>query len=212
MPAELLLVYPILIFSVIFHEVAHGLVALRHGDDTALLSGRLTLNPLSHIDPVGSIVFPLVCVALKMPVFGWAKPVPVNPNRFTHYRSGMIFVSLAGVGANFLIAVMAAVGLFVLGSYTSFLQSMPFLTTIFAQAILLNLILAVFNLVPIPPLDGSKVLSVLLPSELAARYDSLEPYGFMIVMALLAFGIMGRVVSPAVDFLYGILMRGVGFY
>src|SRR5207249_94461 len=101
----ILLIYPLLVFSVILHEVCHGLVALQQGDETALLSGRLTLNPLSHLDPVGSVLFPIMCAALKLPIFGWAKPVPINPNRFRHYRSGVFLVSLAGPFANFLIAV-----------------------------------------------------------------------------------------------------------
>src|SRR5437016_262693 len=93
---EIVLFLPILLFSIIAHEVAHGLVALKFGDDTAYASGRLTLNPLPHIDPIGSVIFPTLCFLMKMPAFGWAKPVPINPNRFTHYRAGVILVSLAG--------------------------------------------------------------------------------------------------------------------
>ena len=210
MPAEILLIYPLLVFSVILHEVAHGLVALGQGDETALVSGRLTLNPVSHLDPVGSVIFPLMCVALKLPAFGWAKPVPINPNRFRHRRSGVFLVSLAGPFTNFLIAALLAGAMYVLGAKTSLLQGFPFLPSVIAQVVLLNLVLAVFNLFPIPPLDGSRLVSAVLPPSLALRYNSLEPYGLFIVMGLLAFGILGRVMYPMVETLYGILMRSAG--
>ena len=212
MSAELLLIYPLLVFSVILHEVAHGLVALEQGDETALLSGRLTLNPLSHLDPVGSVIFPIMCAALKLPVFGWAKPVPVNPSRFRHPRSGIFLVSLAGPLTNFLIAVAMVAVLYVIATKTSLLQSYTFLPAVFSQTILLNLVLGVFNLFPIPPLDGSKILSILLPSELSVRYNALERYGFFIVMGLLAFGVLGRVMYPMVEGIYGLLMRTAGLY
>lgn len=207
----LILLLPLLVFSVIVHEVSHGVVALRCGDDTALYSGRLTLNPLPHLDPIGSVIFPAICVLAHLPVFGWAKPVPINPNRFTNYRSGVISVSLAGPGANFLVAIMCTVALYFTATRFA-LTGFSFLPQLLSQAILLNLVLGVFNLLPIPPLDGSKVVSMILPRELAVRYDALEPYGIFIMMALIATGILGKVLYPTVMIIYSFLLKAVGFY
>ena len=207
---ELLLLLPVLIFSVIFHEVSHGIVAHRFGDDTAYHSGRITLNPLPHLDPIGSVIFPALCIFMHMPVFGWARPVPINPNRFTSYRSGVIWVAVAGPATNLLLAVIATVILSFSLSGPLAAGSLAFLPKVLSQAILINLVLAVFNLIPIPPLDGSRVVSMLLPTDLARRYDSLEPYGFFIVMGLIAFGVLGKILYPAVGFLYMLLIRSTG--
>ena len=204
---DLLLFLPVLVFSVICHEVAHGLVALRFGDETALRDGRLTLNPLPHIDPVGSIIFPTICALLHFPIFGWAKPVPVNPNRFSSYRAGVIWVSLAGPLTNMLLAVIFA-GFLYLSVAFGFLST-ALLQRFVSQAVLLNLVLAVFNLIPIPPMDGSKIMSAVLPYELSQKYDQLEPYGFFIVMALIATGVLGKILYPAVEFLYRIILQVV---
>lgn len=207
---DLIVLLPVLIFSVICHEVAHGWVALKFGDDTALNAGRLTLNPLPHIDPVGSVIFPGLCLLMNIPAFGWARPVPVNPDQFSAQRPGVICVSLAGPLTNFAIAAAFAFGLdFALGrgwAGGEHLQTQRFLT----HAILLNLVLTVFNLIPIPPMDGSKIVASFLPRTLAARYDSVAPYGFLIVMVLIGFGILGKVLTPAVAFLYALLMKGFG--
>ncbi len=204
---DLLLFLPVLVFSVMCHEVAHGFVALRFGDETAQRQGRLTLNPIPHIDPIGSIIFPAVCVLLHFPIFGWAKPVPVNPNRFSTYRAGVICVSLAGPLTNILLAAVFTAFLY-LSVVTGFISA-SLLQRFVSQAVLLNLVLAVFNLIPIPPMDGSKILSALLPFELSRKFDSIEPYGFFIMMALIGTGILGRVLYPAVEFLYQIIMRVV---
>lgn len=207
---DLIILLPILIFSVIFHEVSHGVVAHKFGDDTAYQSGRITLNPLPHLDPIGSVIFPAICIFMHLPVFGWAKPVPVNPNLYSNYRSGVIWVSLAGPFTNLLIAVVSVVLLYFSVTQTFLLQSLPFLPKIFSQAIIINLVLGVFNLFPIPPLDGSRVVSVLLPTDLAAKYDSIEPYGFFIMMGLISFGILGRILLPIVKFIYSFLLLAVG--
>lgn len=203
---DLLLFLPVLVFSVVCHEVAHGFAALGFGDDTALNEGRLTLNPLPHIDPIGSIVFPAVCLLLNLPAFGWAKPVPVNPNRFSHYKPGVICVSLAGCAANLILAVIFTAFLYL---SVSGILSVHLLERFVSQAVLLNLVLAVFNLIPIPPMDGSKILSALLPFELSRKFESIEPYGFIIVMVLISTGIIGRILYPVVQFLYGFLIRAV---
>ncbi|MBI3012191.1 MAG: site-2 protease family protein [Elusimicrobia bacterium] len=206
---ELILFIPLLLFSVIFHEVAHGLVALREGDDTAYVSGRLTLNPIPHLDILGSILFPAICFLTHVPVFGWAKPVPVNPNRFNDYKNGVIRVSLAGPLTNLLIAVLFALALFLLRRYSNLLFEIPILPYTLSQGILLNLVLAVFNLIPIPPLDGSKILSIFLPALISPQYDSLEASGLFIVIGLAALGILGKIIYPPVHFLYALLLKGI---
>ncbi|OGR55299.1 MAG: hypothetical protein A3I11_07355 [Elusimicrobia bacterium RIFCSPLOWO2_02_FULL_39_32] len=207
---EWLIFIPLLLFSVIFHEVSHGLVALYEGDDTAYMAGRLTLNPVPHIDLVGSILFPAICFLSHLPTFGWAKPVPINPNRFHHYRSGVIKVSLAGPASNFLLAMVFLVFFYFFAMKIEVVQRFPYLPIFLSQGILLNLVLAIFNLIPIPPLDGSKILSVILPSELAMRYDAIEPYGFFIMMGLVAFGILGKILYPLVSFSYSFLFSLIG--
>ncbi len=206
-----ILFFPLLVFSVILHEVAHGLLALREGDDTALRSGRLTLNPLAHLDPIGSVLFPLVCFFMNLPLFGWAKPVPINPLRFHHYKSGTVKVSLAGPLTNFILAVLLVTLFIVLAKWTSMLIQYPFLPSFISQGVLLNLVLAVFNLLPIPPLDGSRIVSVLLPTEMAYKYNAIEPYGFFILMALIGFGFLGKILYPIVTALYQILFRVAGY-
>lgn len=173
----------ILIISVILHEVMHGLVALRFGDHTAQRAGRLTLNPLPHIDPVGSILMPFLFIISGSPfMLGMAKPVPVNPLNFTDIRKGEFFVSLAGVGTNLALATAAAIILYIslhLG-YNS-----DILNKTLSYTFILNLSLGIFNLIPIPPLDGSRVVMSQLPLRLSQAYSRLEPYGLIIIIALL---------------------------
>lgn len=185
----------ILLFSVILHEVMHGYAALKFGDDTAERTGRLTLNPIPHIDPIGTILLPAILIipaalAGTAPpfIFGWAKPVPVNPMRFRNIKKGELVVSLAGVAANMALALLGAVVFHILSvSYFS-----PVLMEILYRGIVLNLVLTAFNLLPIPPLDGSKVLMTLLPYNLAVKYQKLEGYGMLILFALLLFPIGGQ--------------------
>ena len=167
------------------HEIMHGLVALKFGDHTAERAGRLTLNPLPHIDPIGSILMPFLFIISGSPfMLGMAKPVPVNPLNFSNLRKGELFVSLAGVGTNFALAAVAAIALYMtnqLGTPSALL----FKTLTFT--FILNLSLGIFNLLPIPPLDGSKVVLSQLPFNLAKSYERLEPYGLIIIIALLFF-------------------------
>ncbi len=179
----------ILLFSVIVHEVMHGYVALRFGDHTAQRQGRLTLNPLPHIDPIGTILLPALILLPAMitgtppgPFLAWAKPVPVNPLNFTNLRKGELLVSGAGILANFGLSIVAAVLFHALGT----LPGMPFaVLDVLRFAVLINLYLAIFNLMPIPPLDGSKVLMSQLPLKLAIEYQKLERYGFLILIFLI---------------------------
>ena len=184
----------IFFIAVIIHEYAHGWVAWKLGDPTAKIAGRLTLNPIVHIDPVGTIFLPLVLLVTNSPVvFGWAKPVPVDFHNLNNPKKDMIWVGLAGPTANILFAILLSFILkfFILtGGYV--------IPVILQTAIIINLVLALFNILPIPPLDGSRVAMGLLPREIAMRYARLEPYGFINIFGLLYMGIVGSVIWPAV--------------
>ena len=205
---SLILVLPVLFFTVVIHECAHGWVALKLGDPTARNAGRLTLNPLVHIDPIGTIIFPLALVLLRAPfIFAWAKPVPVNPLYFRNPRRDMLWVGLAGPGSNILIAVTAA-ALLKVGAI--FMGMEGPLGQLLMLIIFINLLLAVFNLIPIPPLDGSRVLTGLLPREAAYSYARLERFGILILFALFYFGLIVRLILPVVNFLYQLLLYQSG--
>ena len=174
----------ILLFSVILHEVMHGLVALKFGDSTAQRAGRLTLNPIPHIDLFGTILLPALLIFTGSPIlFGWAKPVPVNPLNFKNIRMGELFVSLAGIAANFSLAIIAAVIYHFLNASSFAVPSL--VGSLLKYTVYINLILGIFNLFPIPPLDGSKVLLSQLPYNLAREYQKIEPYGFFILIILM---------------------------
>ncbi len=188
----------ILIYSAILHEIAHGVVAYRLGDPTAKLMGRLTLNPIPHIDPLMSIALPVLLIFAGSPViFGAAKPVPVDPFNLRDGKKDLALVSLAGPLTNILIAVAAA-GIYKVG-HGAF---PPLLTAILFQTVALNILLAIFNLLPIPPLDGSKVLAQFLPDKQAATYLSLSSVGFLIIFVLLMGPIGGFSLN---DFIYSLL-------
>lgn len=188
------------IFGIICHEVAHGWVAYKQGDPTAKTLGRLTLNPLPHIDPMGLAVFVLTAITSPF-VIGWAKPVPVNPRYFKHPREGMVFVSVAGPLANFLVALLCAC---IVRLITVFFDPTPadavltFILTSASVGVWINCTLAWFNLMPVPPLDGSHIVAGLLPAPLARAYEGLARYGMLIIIGLLYFGLFSRVLRPLV--------------
>lgn len=184
MPEFFALSIIIVLFSVIVHEVMHGLMALKFGDTTAQRAGRLTLNPIPHIDLFGTILLPILLVITRSPIlFGWAKPVPINPLNFSNIRKGELFVALAGIGANFSLAIIAAVIYHILNALP---QNFPGIIGGLLQfTVSINLVLGVFNLLPIPPLDGSKVLLSQLPYNLAKEYQKLERYGILILLILM---------------------------
>ena len=199
MNESLVYVLPVLLFSVIVHECAHGYVAEWWGDPTARMLGRLTLNPLPHIDLFGSILVPgMLLLSGSGVLFGWAKPVPVTPENFRDRKMGDITVSLAGPASNVLLALglAAVLGLTRLLAGASGVPESVF--TLCTYGILLNLVLAVFNLLPIPPLDGSHVVANLLPRPAAYTYRSLGQYGLLIVFLLLFIpGLLGTIFLPA---------------
>jgi len=189
---DIIITLVILLFSAIVHEVSHGLMAERLGDETAREQGRITLNPVPHIDPFASVLLPVLLLAVHSPIiFGAAKPVPVNFNNLRPRRLGMALVSLAGPLSNFVLAVLFVIPI-KLGLTNSVSQP------ILIQAILLNLILGTFNLIPIPPLDGSKLLASLAPEEWMYKILSLERYGFVLVLIFLWLGILERILIPVV--------------
>lgn len=187
---EYVLLFGIVIMSIVFHEVAHGWVALWSGDPTAKRSGRLTLNPLKHIDPIGMILVPVVLSLFNFPPFGWAKPVPVNFYNLRNPKRDMVLVAAAGPGTNVLLAVLAA-GIFRSGIIPLNFED-PFYTVVG-----INLVLAVFNLLPIPPLDGSKIVMGMLPNHFAYQYAKWERFGIIIVLILAKFGLLEFIVTIA---------------
>src|SRR3989344_6125207 len=202
----------ILIFSIVLHEVSHGWIANSLGDPTAKQAGRLTLNPLPHIDPIGSVLVPLLFIVPPLltggsigPFLAWAKPVPVNPLNFNNLRKGELLVSAAGILANFGLAIIGALAYHVLSNF-----GVPYLILGLLQfMITINLTLGVFNLLPIPPLDGSKILLSQLPYHLAREYQKFEQYGFIVLM-LLVF-IPGSPLFGILSFIIRILYRLLGF-
>lgn len=179
----------ILVYSIILHEVSHGCVAYLNGDTTAEGAGRLTLNPVSHIDLFGTVFLPAVLMLVQAPfLIGWAKPVPINPLNFRRRSIGLLAVSLAGPLTNLLLAWGFSLAR---GAVPS-----PQAADVLSYGIVLNVVLAVFNLIPIPPLDGSKVLAVFLPGELRRLYFLMEPWGLFIIVLLLATGLLHVILVP----------------
>ena len=184
------------VLAITLHEAAHGYVAKQYGDLTAYAQGRVTLNPLRHIDPMGTVIVPLLLLAVSSPyLFGWAKPVPVNFGNLRHPKRDMLWVAAAGPGANLLMAFLWAL-VFKLGlaiPESNFSEPM----LLMGQAgILINVILLVLNLLPLPPLDGGRIAVSLLPQRIAYRFAQIEPYGFIILLVLLFTGVLGAVIGP----------------
>jgi len=203
--------FPVLV-AIVFHEVAHGWVAYRLGDPTAAIMGRLTLNPISHIDIVGTVLLPALLIWAGGPVFGYAKPVPVNFDNLRDPRRDMIRVALAGPGTNILLALLSLIvvkliimsGGAVAGTVTTYLWYMAL------TSVRINVMLAVFNILPIPPLDGGRVLVGVLPEAQAMLVDRIEPFGFIIVVALLMVGALEYTLVPIMDLVIWFLAVLVG--
>ncbi|MEW6040748.1 MAG: site-2 protease family protein [Elusimicrobiota bacterium] len=198
---ELIVYIPLILFSITIHEVAHGWMADKLGDDTARFMGRLTLNPVAHIDLIGTIILPAIAIITGAPVFGWAKPVPVDPYRLNNPKRDMVFVGLAGPASNFLLAVIVSLLLIILKKTGVFLNEFFILQNL----LVLNVILGVFNLIPVPPLDGSQILSGVLPPRLAYEYQKIAPYGVFIIMFLLLSGSLSLILWPIVALILNLL-------
>ncbi len=203
---QLIILAPPLLFALTFHEFAHGFIAYHLGDPTARNAGRLTLNPLKHLDPLGTLAFFIIKL-------GWAKPVPINPNYFRNPKKDMLWVALAGPATNLILAIGSAIltkGILLLAT------TLPYSTT--AEAILIplssmlmasvwiNLVLCIFNFLPIPPLDGSRILTGLLPDNLALSYMKIERFGFIILMLLAFSGILSKAIVPIISFANSLLL------
>jgi len=208
---DLILGIPLLFFAVVVHECCHGWVAYLNGDDTAKMSGRLTLNPIPHIDMMGTIILPLILIFTHSPVLiGWAKPVPINPYRLNNPIKDMAKVGLAGPGSNFAMAVLSAliIWLFKITGLDPYTEINSLIIKLLYINVQLNLVLGVFNLIPIPPLDGSRIVSAFLPTEIAFKYNQLERYGIFIIFFLLSFGFL-NFLWVIVDILQKLLFMGV---
>jgi len=214
---KIVVMAPPLVLAIVLHEVAHGWVANKLGDHTARDMGRLTLNPISHIDLFGTIIMPLLLFFITngRMVFGYAKPVPINPYNFKDPKKGMAISSLAGPGVNMIMAVMFSIVLRLI--MPAFERSLPKaswewfavpLTLMLGYGVVINVVLMVLNMIPIPPLDGSRVAYWLLPDKYAATYYRLEPYGTMILMLLIAVGALGRIMNPIIRPILAFLLGG----
>ncbi len=197
---EIAILGPPFLLALTVHEVSHGYVAYRLGDPTAKSQGRLTLNPLKHLDPIGTICFFIMKI-------GWAKPVPINPAYFKNPQRDTLWVSLAGPGANLLLAVASALIIKLIILLSPFLPRyfiLPF-GIMLEASVWINIILAIFNLIPIPPLDGSKILLNLLPHDLAVAFAKMERFGFIILLVLFYTGTIQKIILPIISFAHSIL-------
>jgi Zn-dependent protease len=200
--AQVIIVFVILVFSLTIHELAHAWTADRLGDPTARLLGRVSLNPLVHADLIGTVVFPLMALVSGVPLIGWAKPVPVNIRLLRRQRRDYVLVAAAGPASNLVLAFAAATVMSLVARDAVDGPILPVvLTSVLAGAVQINLLLAVFNMIPIPPLDGGNVLSGLLPRNLAAGFDRIRPYGFLILYALVLTDGYRYLVVPPYNFL-----------
>jgi Zn-dependent protease len=196
-----------LVIAIVFHEVAHGLVARQLGDPTAEQLGRLTLNPFRHVDPVGTVILPMVLALAKAPIFGWAKPVPVDYLRLRHPRRDMVLVALAGPGMNFLLAGVAALLLTLMSGSVAVTPTSDFIAQNLVNFILINIFLAVFNLIPLPPFDGGHVVEGLLPRQAVPAWRRIGVFAIPVLLVLLLvlpmisddLNIVARLVTPVVE-------------
>jgi Zn-dependent protease len=199
LPLKILLSIIPILFAVTLHEVAHGWVAKQLGDRTAEMMGRLTVNPVKHIDPVGTVVVPFVLYIFSGFIFGWAKPVPVNWNQLRNPKRDMALVALAGPAANLIMVlfwlVIAKLGIIFVNNTESVAHLFIFMAWV---GVIINSLLMILNLFPIPPLDGSRVVFSILPARLASRYAMIEPYGLVILLVLFATGVLGDMLEPII--------------
>jgi Zn-dependent protease len=207
--SHLLIYMVVLVLAISAHEAGHAWVSYKNGDDTAFMLGRVTLNPVAHTDPIGTLLIPIISFIFgalggplgSIPLIGWGKPTPVNPRKWTNYKLGNVTVSVAGVVANFILLVIGFIAAkvmltqgFTLGDF--FGQSRNPFAILVGYLMTINLSLFVFNLLPFPPLDGSKILQTFLPSSAEPIFNLFEQHGFLILMALIYIGVLGIIISP----------------
>lgn len=218
--AALILSLPVLLFSIVIHEYFHAYVAKKAGDMTATYLGRLTLNPIAHIDPIGTILLPMLMLLFHFPLFGWARPVPINPLRFKN-SDWIIWVSLAGVTANFSLVIAAVLiakllilsGVFTVYDFINYFYGtsmVPPIVILLGAFIQINLLLGVFNLIPIPPLDGSRVVYQILTKlniDVTNIFNILEQFGFVILLILLNVGIFEKILLPVLSFSINLILH-----
>lgn len=211
-PGNIIIWFIVLLFSLSFHEAAHAWTSEKFGDDTGRLQGRITLNPVPHIDVIGTIVFPLVGAITSIPLFGWAKPVQTNPLLWRNKTKANIWVSAAGPISNFILAIIGFVLIKVMllsgtlnlrgGFYTLVVPGpdqpafMAPVAVLLSMLLLVNVLLGIFNLIPVPPLDGSHVFEEILPTQMAEAYYQIRPYGFILLMALMFLGVFDAILRP----------------
>jgi Zn-dependent protease len=209
--AQTLIFFGCLVVAVILHEISHGVVALWFGDRTAKEAGRLTLNPIPHIDPFGSIVLPAIGAITGLPVLAWAKPVPVNPARMHKPRRDMLYVSLAGPATNLVLMSAAAIGAkfaYENGPQVLHYEDLPLGTRVLFSFAVVNLFLALFNLLPIPPLDGSAMLERVLPAQWLPNWYKFRPYGFLLLFLLVfSTGVISEFLTPFLNQLFDFVFR-----
>jgi len=214
----------VLLFAITVHEAAHGWAAYKMGDPTAYALGRVTLNPIAHIDPIGTVLFPFILVFMGLPAFGWAKPVPVNPINLRNPRRDNLWISAAGPAANL---IVSAISLFIIvflkifspaardfligfllgrGGLPPGFHPIEGLTLILFYCVLINTYLAVFNLIPIPPLDGSGILMGFLSEESARKFDQIRPFGFLIILGMIYLGLLHIIIRPIEILIYTIIL------
>jgi len=210
--AQVFIAFIVLLFSLTVHEMAHAWTADRLGDPTARLLGRVSLNPMVHADPIGTVLFPLLALTTGAPIIGWAKPVPVNIRQLSHQRRDYVLVAAAGPASNLVLAFASATVLAMLHA-TGTVSPQTIgeanvtapLAAILSQAMRLNVLLAVFNMIPIPPLDGGNVLAGLLPYRMAVPFNQLRPYGFLVLYALILTGGFNYLVVPPYNMIVSLL-------
>jgi len=205
---------PGFLFAIVFHEAAHAWMATKFGDDTAKSQGRLSLNPVVHYDLVGTVIFPLIGALMGGVMFGWAKPVPIDTRRFRNVRSGIFWVSFTGPGANILLSLVSTLLMALV--YAKVPQTFEFYEIILLMlknSMFINIILAVFNLIPFPPLDGSKMVSSMLDYEAARKYEDLQRYSFVFILILWFTPIFSYLLRPAIYFgnqMFGLFLHLLG--